>query len=266
MRNRYSYIFRREVFWQIWLKKTAVPLLLLLCWQGVFLAAWVKPLLLPSPQTVAKTFCALAASGELVVHLQISLQRVVEEFFIAAILGISMGLALGMSSFAFSLLEGILQILRPIPPIAWLPMAILWFGIEEGSKIFIIALGSFFPVFINVLDGVRQTDARFVELAKVFEVPRWKFLVFILWPGTLPYIVAGLRIGLGYAWMCVVAAELSAGMQGIGYFLTDARALLQTDRVLAAMLSIGLIGKSMDWLLKKIEKKVSPWKEVYTGQ
>jgi sulfonate transport system permease protein len=156
-------------------------------------------------------------------------------------------------------------LLRPIPPIAWIPLAILWFGIEEGSKVFIIVLGSFFPIFTNVLGGIRQTEYKFVELARVLQVPQKKFIMQVVIPGTLPYIVTGLRTGLGYAWMCVVAAELSAGMQGIGYMLTDARAMIQTDKIIVGMLAIGIIGKIMDSLLLVLEKRIVKGKEYFTG-
>ncbi|SDE42835.1 ABC transporter permease [Sporomusa acidovorans] len=246
-------------------KRILLPCILLAIWHGITVSGMVKPILLPSPAQVFDAFVAMLSTGELVTHLGTSMIRVVEGFFLAALLGVGLGLGLGIFPLMFELMDGLIQLLRPIPPIAWLPLAILWFGIEEGSKIFIIVIGAFFPIFINVLDGIRQTDHKFVELSQVLEVPRRKFITKVVIPGALPFIISGLRVGLGYAWMCVVAAELSAGMKGIGYMLTDARALAQTDRVLVGMLAIGVVGKIMDSLLRVIEKKIIRWKESFTG-
>lgn len=250
--------------WTGW-KRLVLPCALLAAWQAVTVSGVVKPLLLPSPAQVLEAFWIMAGSGELIAHLGASIGRVMEGFALAAILGVGLGLGLGIFPVLFELMDGTIQSIRPIPPIAWLPLAILWFGIEEGSKVFIITLGAFFPIFVNVLGGVRQTDRKFLELAKVLEVPRGKFIIKVIVPGALPFIAAGLRIGLGYAWMCVVAAELSAGMKGVGYMLADARALAQTDRVLVGMLAIGLVGKVMDSGLRALEKRIVIWKSSFTG-
>lgn len=245
--------------------RVLVPGALFAVWQGVTAGGLVKPILLPSPQAVLAAFLAMAGSGELVTHLTASIARVLEGFALAAVLGVGLGLALGIFPALYELMSGVIDLIRPIPPIAWLPLAILWFGIEEGSKVFIIALGAFFPIFTNVLDGIRQTDYKFVELARVLAVSRRKFVIKVIIPGALPGIMTGLRVGLAFAWMCVVAAELSAGMKGVGYMLTDARALAQTDKVLVGMLTIGVIGKAMDGLLHKLEKRIVGWKTSYTG-
>jgi sulfonate transport system permease protein len=247
-------------------KKLAAPAVLLAIWQAVTAAGLVRPILMPSPRQVLDALLAMAGSGELAVHLGASIVRVLEGFTLAAVLGVGLGLALGLFPLLFELADGAIQLIRPIPPIAWLPLAILWLGIEEGSKVFIITLGAFFPIFVNVLDGVRQTDHKFLELARVLEVPKGKFIVKVVIPGALPFIAAGLRIGLGYAWMCVVAAELSAGMTGVGYMLTDARALAQTDRVLVGMLAIGVVGKAMDGVLRALEERIVRWRTSFTGK
>lgn len=259
-----EYRFGLVIGCQNW-KAVLLPCVLIIVWQCITASGMVKPILLPAPAQVIDSFIAMAYSGELAIHLGTSIVRVLEGFALAAILGVGLGIGLGIFPFMAELMEGVFGLFRPIPPIAWLPLSILWFGIEEGSKIFIITIGSFFPIFINVLDGIRQTDHKYVELAKVLEVPRQKFITKVIIPGALPFIISGLRVGLGYAWMCVVAAELSAGMKGIGYMLTDARALAQTDRVLVGMLTIGAVGKIMDSILKTAEKKIVNWKESFTG-
>ncbi|WP_216364487.1 ABC transporter permease [Moorella sp. E308F] len=246
-------------------KKWFAPVLLLLMWHWITTGGRVKPILLPSPESVLWALVETLNSGELAHHLGASLVRVLEGFALAAFLGIGLGMALGLSPLLSQMTEGIIQLLRPIPPIAWLPLAILWFGIEEGSKVFIITLGAFFPIFLNVLQGIRQTNEKVVEVARVFKVPRSKFIRKVIVPGSMPFIVAGLRIGLGYAWMCVVAAELSGGMSGIGYMLMDSRALAQTDRVLVGMLAIGVVGKTMDYVLQRLERKIIRWRSFYNG-
>lgn len=246
-------------------KKLLLPCVLLAFWQGITVGGLVKPILLPSPVQVLEALAVMVNNGELAVHMAASILRVLAGFTLAALLGVGLGVLLGIFPLMFELLYSLIQLIRPIPPLAWLPLAILWFGIEEGSKIFMITLGAFFPIFTNVLDGIRQTDDKFVELAQVLEVPRGKFIAKVIIPGALPFILAGLRIGLGYAWMCVLAAELSGGMKGIGYMLSDARALAQTDRVLVGMLSIGVVGKVMDSLLRSLEGKIIRWRESFTG-
>ncbi|HWR39158.1 MAG TPA: ABC transporter permease [Patescibacteria group bacterium] len=246
-------------------KRILAPCVILGVWQGAVVSGLVKPVLLPPPTQVFEAMVMMLGNGELAVHLGVSIARVLEGFLLAAVLGIGLGMGMGLLPQLNDLLDGTIQLIRPIPPIAWLPMAILWFGIEEGSKIFIITLGAFFPIFINVLEGIRQTDQKYVELSQVLEVPRGKFIRKVIIPGALPFIISGLRIGLGYAWMCVVAAELSAGMKGIGFMLTDARSLAQTDKVFVGMLSIGVIGKMMDSLLRMLETKIVKWRGAFTG-
>ena len=141
----------------------------------------------------------------------------------------------------------------------------MWFGIGEPGKIYIIFLGSFFPILINTIDGIRQTDHRHVELARILEVSRFRFITKVVLPGALPAIMTGLRVGLMVAWMCVVAAELIAASSGVGYLIMDARQLSQTDRVLVGMITIGAMGKLLDVLLKEIERRLVTWKTAFTG-
>jgi sulfonate transport system permease protein len=158
-----------------------------------------------------------------------------------------------------NLTEIIIQVLRPIPPIAWIPLVILWMGIGEESKVFLIFLGGFFTNLINVSEGILYTDSKILEVAKVLETPRWKVIFNVIVPAALPSIFTGLRVSLGSCWSCVVAAELVASTSGIGYMISNARNYGQMDTVIVGMLAIGVIGKLMDMLLKKIESKVLAW-------
>ncbi|CAG0930050.1 partial sulfonate transport system permease protein, partial [Rhodocyclaceae bacterium] len=198
-------------------------------------------------------------------HIGISVLRVLEGFGIAALLGLSLGIAIGLSRTLDRLTDLIIQVIKPIPPIAWIPLAILWFGIGEKSKVYIIFLGAFFPIIINTIDGIRQTDHKFVEVARILEVPRLRFVRQVVIPGAFPAIMTGLRVGLMVAWMCVVAAELIAAGSGIGYLIMDARQLSQSDVVLVGMITIGVVGKLMDSLIKRLERRLISWKVSYAG-
>lgn len=238
---------------------------ILALWQGLFHLGYIKPLILPPPTQVAATFWDLLKSGAMARHVGISVLRVLEGFGIAAFLGLVLGVAIGLSRTLDRLTDLIIQVVKPIPPIAWIPLAILWFGIGEQSKVYIIFLGAFFPVIINTIDGIRQTDQKFVEVARILAVPRCKFVRQVVLPGALPAIMTGIRVGLMVAWMCVVAAELIAASSGIGYLIMDARQLSQSDVVLVGMITIGVVGKVMDSIIKRIEKRLVGWKVVYAG-
>ena len=243
----------------------ALPLFVIALWQALFEFGWVRPILLPPPSQVGATLRELAASGELTRHLGISLVRVLEGFGLATLAGVGLGIAIGLSRRVDRLTDLAIQLVKPIPPIAWIPIAILWFGIGEAAKVYIIFLGAFFPILINTIDGIRQTDQRFVELARVLEVPSSRFVRQVVLPGALPAIMTGLRVGLMVAWMCVVASELIAASSGVGYLIMDARQLSQTDVVIVGMLTIGLIGKLLDVALKQIERRAIRWKTSFGG-
>ncbi|MCW2278500.1 ABC transporter permease [Heliophilum fasciatum] len=242
-----------------------LPIVLLIIWQMFFELGLIRSIVLPPPSTVMKTIGELLQNGQLFKHLGFSLIRVLEGFSLAVLFGLTLGIAMGLFRNVYLWLDMLIQVLRPIPPIAWIPLAILWFGIDEMSKIFIIFLGAFFPILINVIEGISQTDHKFVEVAKVLEISRLKFTSKIVLPGALPSIMTGLRVGLGFSWMCVVAAELIAGTEGIGYMIMDARQLAQTDVVLVGMLTIGITGKCFDYMLKALERKLLRWKTTYQG-
>ena len=234
-------------------------------WQLLYHLGYLNPLLLPPPSRIALTFRDLLVSGDLPRHIGISMLRVLEGFGIALFLGLSLGIAIGLSKTLDRFTDLIIQVVKPIPPIAWIPLAILWFGIGEKSKVYIIFLGAFFPIIINTIDGIRQTDHKFVEVARLLAVPRFKFIFQVVLPGALPAIMTGVRVGLMVAWICVVAAELIAASSGIGYLIMDARELSQSDVVLAGMITIGVIGKVMDSLIKLLEKQLITWKIAFPG-
>ena len=239
--------------------------LLLLVWEALSRLGVIQPIILPPPSQIALVFYDLLKNGSLLKHIGISVLRVLEGFGIAAVLGLTLGMGIGISQNLARMSDLIIQVIKPIPPIAWIPLAILWFGIGEQSKVFIIFLGAFFPVIINTIDGIRQTDHKLVEVARILEVSKSRFILEVVIPGAFPSIMTGLRVGLMVAWMCVVAAELIAASGGVGYLIMDARQLSQSDVVLVGMITIGIIGKLMDSIISWIEKKVITWKPVFIG-
>jgi sulfonate transport system permease protein len=242
-----------------------LPVILVTVWQLSVRWGYVKPILLPPPSDIARVFLEMLKTGELPEHLWVSLRRVLEGFAVAAAAGLTLGVAIGLSTKLDRMTDLVFQVTKPIPPISWIPMAILWFGIGEMSKIFIIFLGAFFPVLVNTVDGVRQTDKRYVELARVLEVSRKRLILQVILPGALPSIMTGIRVGLMVAWICVVAAELIAASSGVGFMIMNGRLSSQTDQVLLGMLMIGVMGKLLDTLLKRIESRMIPWRGVYKG-
>ncbi|MFA5040526.1 MAG: ABC transporter permease [Bdellovibrionales bacterium] len=240
-----------------------LPVALLIVWQLLYELGFIRALLLPPPSKIADTFLALLMSGDLLRHLGISLLRVIEGFALASVVGLALGTAIGLSRALDRSTDLMIQLMKPIPPIAWIPLTILWFGIGEESKVFIIFLGALFPILVNTIDGIRQTDGRYVELARVFETKRLRFIMRVVLPGALPSIMTGLRVGMMIAWMCVVAAELIAAPSGIGFMIMDARQMMQTDQVFVGMIAIGATGKVLDVLLRMVERRLIVWKAEY---
>lgn len=233
---------------------------LLLTWYLVTCRSTYHSVLFPSLAAVATTFVQKIADLSLLRAIAISLLRVLKGFAISGILGISLGILIGLSKHAQRLTDLFIQVLKPIPPIAWIPIVILWLGIGEESKVFLIFLGGFFPMLQNVSDGIRYSDKKLTEVAEVMETPKKKHIFHLVIPSALPSIFTGCRISLGTCWTCLVAAELVASNDGIGYMISNARNFGRMDIVIVGMLSIGIIGKLMDVILNAVEKRVLKWK------
>ncbi len=219
----------------------------------------LNPVIMPSPSKVADTLGSLIGKGALWGDLLISVGRVLKGYLIAASLGIVLGILIGLSKHLERFTNLLVQLIKPIPPIAWIPLVILWFGIGESGKIFLIFLGGFFTILINVIDGIRQADPKLIEVSASMETPLLKHIFLMVIPSAAPSIFTGLRTGLSSCWMCVVAAELVSSSTGLGYLIMNARQFGRTDVVLIGMLTIGIIGKIMDSLLKVAEKSVIRW-------
>ncbi len=237
----------------------ASPLIVIMIWKIVTYLRIFDPVILPSPESVGQAFLSEMVSGELLKHIQISLYRVFLGFGIGSAMAVSLGLLIGWSEKAKSFVDPIVEIVRPIPPMAWIPLSILWFGIGELPKIFIIILGVFFPVLTNTVVGVKSIEKGLLKLARSMGLKGFVLFKEVIVFGASPYIITGLRIGLGFGWMCLVTAELIAAQAGLGYMIEEAKMLLLTNKVILGMLTIGFLGILIDRLIIRLEKILLPW-------
>lgn len=212
--------------------------------------------LLPPPSAVERAFEQLLENGVIATDISASLMRIVIGFAIAAVVGVAVGAMMGFFPPAARLCDPLIEFLRPIPPMAWIPLALLWFGISDAQNIFIIFLGAVYPIVLNTFAGVRGVDRNLIWAAQTLGGGRWQILREIVIPGALPVILTGLRIGLGIGWMALVAAELVGASSGLAFLIEDSRNLLFTERVLLGMALIGMLGAAMDQLMRFVQKRV----------
>jgi len=232
-----------------------------LCWLEV-----IPPYKIPSPLEVLDALRMLIFKGLppgylLHRHALESLMRVFSGFGIAMVLAIPLGILMGWSRILRRMVTPFMEILRPIPPLAWIPIAILWLGIGLKSAAFIIFLGAFFPILLNTISGVLSIDVRLFELAMVHGARPKDVLLKICTPGSLPFVFTGMRIGLGVGWMTLVAAEFTGVKSGygLGYLIMIARDIQRPDAIVAGMIVIGLVGYLIDLILRKTQKKLLIW-------
>ena len=240
---------------------TIVPLvLLLLWWLSTSVLGIFSPAQLPSPGSVIEAGIDLAQRGELWAHVGISVQRVLLGFAIGAVLGLTFGSLMGLSQWADALLTPTIGAFRAVPSLAWVPLLILWMKIGEDSKVTLIAIGAFFPIFTTVYTALRHVDKNLVEAGRAFGLSGFKLLTTIQLPAVVPSVFSGLRLALAQAWLFVVAAELIASSMGLGFLLTDSQNNGRTDRLLLAIILLAVIGKITDAILGVVERKaVNRW-------
>lgn len=237
-----------------------VPALALLLWEIAARRGLLPPNWLPAPTTVGQTLWELGRSGELLDHVLSTLTRLVLGFSVGGLLGTLLGVACGRSEKLRSLLDPSLQALRSIPSLAWVPLFLLWLGIKETSKVALIAVGAFFPVYLNLLSGILAIDRRLVEVGLMNGYDGSALARHVLVQAALPAYLTGLRSGLGLAWMFVVAAELLGASRGLGYLMVDGQSTSRIELVLAAIFSFALLGKVTDRLLLAVEARLQPWR------
>lgn len=233
-----------------------VPVVGLLAWEALARAGVAPPNWLPAPSVVAGAIRELAASGDLAGHLAATLARVSAGFALGAAAATVLAVLAGASPSLRALLDPTLQALRSIPSMAWIPLFLLWLGIQEASKVTLIAVGAFFPVYLNLLQGLLQLDRKLVEVGHVYGYRGLALVRHVLLPATLPAYLTGLRGGLGLAWMFVVAAEIMGASRGLGFVMVDGQASSRADLILASLLLFAALGKATDWLLVQAGRRV----------
>nr|WP_115001568.1 aliphatic sulfonate ABC transporter permease SsuC [Xanthomonas campestris] len=230
-----------------------LPVTVVVAWQLAATWGWLPQRILPAPDAVLRAAGALVRSGELWQHLAISGWRAAVGLAIGGSIGLALGLLTGVSRVAERLLDSSLQMLRNVPHLALIPLVILWFGIDEGAKLFLVALGTFFPIYLNTYHGIRSVDPALVEMARNYGVRGPQLFVDVLLPGALPSILVGLRFALGLMWLTLIVAETISASSGIGYLATNAREFLQTDVVVVAIVLYALLGKLADLAAQGLE-------------
>ena len=246
-----------------------LPALLLLAWQAV--STWQ---LLPeqylrnisSPWAVVQAGWSLLASGELWGHLGISAARAAAGLLVGGVVGLTLGVATGLSPLLRTLLDTTLQMLRNIPHLALVPLVILWFGIDESAKVFLVALGTFFPIYLNTFHGIRNVDASLIEMAQSYGLKGSRLFKEVILPGALPSVLVGLRFSLGIMWLTLIVAETISASSGIGYLAMHAREFFQADVIIFTILVYAALGFVADWIARQVEKRLLRWNPAYATQ
>jgi sulfonate transport system permease protein len=242
------------------------PVMLLVGWEFLLHAGLIGGRLMPPPSRILSTVRELAASGDLPIHVWVTLKRVLFGFALGAVAGTVLGALTGFLPRLARFLDPTLQALRAIPSIAWVPLFILWFGIFEASKIALIGVGVFFPVYLGVYGAVVGVDRRIVEVGRVYRLSGFELVRRILLPSILPGYVLALRSGLGLGWMFVVAAEFMGASEGLGYLLVDGQQLGKPDQIIAAILIFAIVGKATDSLLMLAASPFLRWQDTHGGR
>jgi NitT/TauT family transport system permease protein len=267
--------------WQDVAVGLVVPIIAIGIWQWVASMGWVNENILPSPLAVWRKWVAYllplqeyatwhennadgswlswALSGELIVDSLGSLYRVVVGFAVGAGLALPLGLAMGASRIVYAWMNPLAQLLRPIPPIAYIPLSILWFGLGNPPAIFLIAIGAFFPVLMNTIAGVRQVDGIYLRAARNLGAGGSTMFLRVILPAAVPYILTGMRIGVGTAFIVVIVSEMIAVNNGLGFRILEAREYFWSDKIIAGMITIGLLGLAIDSAMNKLNNYLLRW-------
>ena len=250
------------------------PAVVIAVWQAVASMGWVNPQVLPSPLAVVEKWIAYLLplqpyaegsrlswmfSGELIVDSIGSMYRVLVGFLIGAGLALPLGLAMGASQRVYAWFNPLIQLLRPIPPIAYIPLSILWFGLGNPPAVFLIALGAFFPVLMNTIAGVRQVDGIYLRAARNLGAGGRTMFLRVILPAAVPYILSGVRIGIGTAFIVVIVSEMIAVNNGLGFRILEAREYFWSDKIIAGMITIGLWGLAIDVGMNRLNNYLLRW-------
>lgn len=253
---------RVQLFRAGWLLPWLLPVSIVIIWQAAAQSGWLSTRILPAPLDVLKVGVQLASSGELYHHFLASANRAVMGLLIGGTIGFLLGMLTGLSRTAQHTLDSTIQMVRNVPLLALIPLVILWFGIGEEGKVFLVALAVFFPIYLNTFHGLRSVDKDLIEMGRIYGLGRIALFREVILPGALPSILVGLRLSLGYMWLFLVVAETISSSEGIGYMTMNAREFLQTDVMVLGIAFYALLGKSSDVLAGLLERH---WLKWHTG-
>ena len=240
-----------------------IPMLIITIWQISVQSGWLSTRILPSPLDVVHAGITLALNGALLQHFLASLERALWGLLIGGSIGFVLGFVTGLFKIAQKLMDSTIQMIRNIPLLALVPLVVLWFGIGEVSKIFLVSMAVFFPIYLNTFHGLRSVDKDLIEMGKVYGLNSFGLFKEVILPGAMPSILVGLRMSLGYMWLFLVVAETIAANEGIGYMTMNAREFLQTDIMVLGILLYAILGKGSDILAGVLERYALKWHHGY---
>lgn len=241
------------------MKRLISPILVLVLWESIVRLGWTDPFFVPAPSKVFTVLGEMIISMELINHLADSLKRILIGFLIAVVISVTVGILMGRFKVVELAVDPLVELIRPVSPLAIFPLAILWFGIADASKIFLIALACSFPIILNTYAGVRAIDPGFIRAARSMGADSFEVLWRVALPGCLPHVFTGVRIAWGIALIVIIAAEMIGGSSGIGYLVLDAQQTFRVDRVFAGIIAIGVLGFATDLAFRMAQRLLLPW-------
>lgn len=257
--NLVSIFDRYLIFWTL-------PFLILVTWQIAAHFEWIPTRIFPAPLTVVEAAFRLASEGRLLPDIAVSTMRALSGLAVGGSIGFILGMSNGLFKLSEKLLDTSIQMIRTIPNLSLLPLVILWFGIGDSARLFLISLGVFFPIYINTFHGIRNVDPDLIEMGRVYGLSRWQLFRQVIFPGALPSILVGVRLSLGIMWLTLIVAETIAANSGIGFLAATAREFIRTDVLLFVVVLYAFLGKLSDVITRLLERRLLRWQRSYRSR